>query len=75
MTNFKFNRGEGHWQLIIDSRLTNVGVDTRRGYALYKRESNEMNVADRLGDLIGKRITQQWDEQAALAEIEKRLAE
>jgi hypothetical protein len=72
-----FVQGDRHWQAIVDGQYTDVGVLVENGYRVYKRApaAGEMSVADRLGDMIGRRVVRapkgdaQTTEEALIAAI------
>jgi hypothetical protein len=72
-----FVQTEKHWHLVVDGRFTDVGVAIARGYQVYKRapSTDEVAIADTIGDMIGKRVvaapkhTGQITEAALLAAI------
>jgi hypothetical protein len=57
-----FTQGESSWQAVCNGKQTDVGVHCRKGLLIYKRESaSDFPIADKLGDIIGKRIVEPRD--------------
>lgn len=68
----KLVQGEGHLQAIRNGRFTDVGVNIRRGWIVYKREDgqHEDRIADKITHLIGKRIVQKPSHEGQITEAD-----
>lgn len=68
----KLVQGEGHLQAIKNGRFTDVGINTRKGWMVYKREGMqyEDRIADKIAHLIGKRVVARPTSEAQITEAD-----
>jgi hypothetical protein len=68
--------GGSFWMISVNGKITDVGVNATDGYRVYKRAGEcGLALADKLGDMIGRRVVaapkheRQTTEAALLAAI------
>jgi hypothetical protein len=69
--------GGSFWMISVDGKITDVGVKVTDGYRVYKREGDcGLALADKLGDMVGRRIvaTPRHDLQMTEADLRTAIA-